>query len=123
MGERKRKKRVKRAKERRGRGGDGYPRVVLIPTYTLYYNISYMRGVPERALVFAGISKKGKRRPLESNPNPNPNPNPSCPIGRWGAGGLAWGRRGSARAVAEEANDGITGGDGMAEPCRQVYHK
>ena len=34
---------------------------------------------------------------------------PSCPIGRWGAVGLARGRRGSARAVAEEANDGITG--------------
>ena len=47
---------------------------------------------------------------------------PSCPIGRWGGGGLAWGRRGSARAVVEEANEGNTGNDAMSEPCYQVYH-
>ena len=47
---------------------------------------------------------------------------PSCPIGRWGAGGLAWGRRGSARAVVEEANEGNTRSNAMAEPCCLVYH-
>jgi hypothetical protein len=46
---------------------------------------------------------------------------PSCPIGWWGAGELTRGRGGSAR-VGEEADDGITGGDGMAEPRCQVYH-
>ncbi len=46
---------------------------------------------------------------------------PSCPIGWWGAGELAWGRHGSARA-REEADDGITGGNGMVEPRCQVYH-
>ena len=45
---------------------------------------------------------------------------PSCPIGSWGAGGLAQERRGSARAVAEEAEGGSTSGGGMVEPLRQV---
>ena len=47
---------------------------------------------------------------------------PSCPIGLWGAGGLARERRGSARAVAEKAEGGSPSGGGMAEPLRQVYH-
>jgi hypothetical protein len=46
----------------------------------------------------------------------------SCPIGSWGAGGLARGRRGCASAVAEEVEEGSTSGGGMVEPRRQVYH-
>ena len=43
-------------------------------------------------------------------------------LSRWfvGWGGLARERRGSARAVAEEAEGGSTSGGGMAEPLRQV---
>ena len=44
----------------------------------------------------------------------------SCPIGSWGAGGLARERRGSARAITEEAEGGSTSGGGMVEPLRQV---
>jgi hypothetical protein len=44
----------------------------------------------------------------------------SCPIGSWGAGGLARERRGSVRAITEEAEGGSTSGGGIAEPLRQV---
>lgn len=53
VGERKRGKRCRN--EERREECDGYLRVVSIPTFTLYYNIFYMGGVQERALVFAGI--------------------------------------------------------------------
>ncbi len=45
---------------------------------------------------------------------------PSCPIGSRGAEGLAQERRGSVRAVAEEAKGGSTSGGGMVEPLCQV---
>ena len=44
----------------------------------------------------------------------------SCPIGSWGADGLALERRGSARAVAEEAEGGSTSGGGMVTLLRQM---